>query len=239
MPTSLSITILCPVIIFCSVFGNVLTITAVIKTRALRSRYAVRLITSLACCDLAFSLLSCPVNFITTLLELQTWNSPLCLINGYVGVTLVMTSLITLTLVSFDRYVAIVTPFRYHIWMTSDRIKILIAGKWIFAALLAVVPLSGWGKYVFYPQKGFCFIDYKKDFGIFIFLGMWFNIGFGVIAFSYYHIFKEARRQKRQIRALTVANNHLKPENSLPENSVSIAQNGPRNWLWVACCRLL
>ena len=221
MTTSLAITIINPIIIMCSVFGNVLTITAVLKTRALRCRYAVRIITSLACCDLTFSLLSCPVNFITTLIELQEWDSPLCVINGYLGMTLCMTSLLTLTIVSVDRYVAIVMPFKYHIWMTSDRVKIIIATKWILAALVAAVPLSGWGMYIFYPQKGFCFIDYHKDFEIFFFIGAWFNIGFVVIAFSYYHIFKEARRQKRQIRALTVANDNVRRENAMPETSVS------------------
>ena len=196
-----------------------------IKTRALRSRYAVRLITSLACCDLLFSLVSCPVNFITTVLEMKEWNSPLCTINGYLGMMFCMTSLQTLTIVSVDRYVAIVTPFRYHIWMTSQRVKIIIATKWTVAATVAAVPLSGWGKYIFYPQKGFCFIDYHKDFEIFFFIGAWFMIGFGVITFTYYYIFKEARRQKRQIQALTVANNNVRatrPENTMPENSVSI-----------------
>ncbi len=225
MTTSFAITILNPIIIICSVFGNVLTIIAVIKTRALRCRYAVRLITSLACCDLTFSLLSCPVNFITTLLELQEWDSPFCTINGYLGMMLCMTSLLTLTIVSVDRYVAIVKPFRYHTWMTSERVKIIIATKWTLAAAVAAVPLSGWGEYIFYPQKGFCFIDYHKDFEIFFFIGAWFQIGFAVIAFAYYYIFKEARRQKRQIKALTVANNNLRPVNTMPENSVSICMS--------------
>ncbi|CAB3989825.1 tyramine receptor 1-like [Paramuricea clavata] len=153
---------------------------------------------------------------------MKEWNSPLCTINGYLGMMFCMTSLQTLTIVSVDRYVAIVTPFRYHIWMTSQRVKIIIATKWTLAASVAAVPLSGWGKYIFYPQKGFCFIDYHKDFEIFFFIGAWFMIGFGVITFTYYYIFKEARRQKRQIQALTVANNNVRatrPENTMPENS--------------------
>ena len=222
MATSSAIAILSPIIIICSVIGNILTITAVIRTRALRCRLAVRFITSLACCDLSFSLLSCPVNFITTILNLKEWDSPLCKLNGFLGVLLAMTSLLTLTIVSFDRYVAIVKPFKYHTWITSERVKIIIVSKWIVATIVAAVPLSGWGGYIFYPQKGFCFIDYNKDFGVFIFIGSWFQIGFGIIAFSYYHIFKEAKRQKRQIKALTVANNNIRPENNLPENSVSM-----------------
>lgn len=207
-----------------SIFGNVLTIIAVVKTRALRSRHAVRFITSLACCDLSFALLSCPVNFITTVLEMKEWKSPICTLNGYLGVFFCLTSLLTLTIVSFDRYVAIVTPFRYHTRMTSDRVKIIITSKWIFAACVAAVPLSGWGEYIFYPQKGFCFIDYQKNIGCFIFIGVWFQVGLSVIGYSYYHIFKEAKRQKRQIQALTVADTTL--GNSLPENAVSICIKG-------------
>ena len=220
MTSSLAISILGPFIVVLSIFGNVLTIIAVVKTSALRSRYAVRFITSLACCDLSFALLSCPVNFVTTLLEMKEWRSPLCTLNGYLGVFFCLTSLLTLTIVSFDRYVAIVTPFRYHTWMTSRKTKIIIAGKWVFAACVAAVPLSGWGEYIFYPRKGFCFIDYRKDFGCFVFIGVWFQVGLTIIGFSYYHIFKEARRQRRQIQALTVADGTV--ENSLPKNVVSI-----------------
>ena len=204
MPSAIAILSL-PVILF-SVIGNALTITAVFKTRALRCRYAVLLTTSLACCDLLFSVLSCPVNFITTLLERKELNTTLCRINGFLGVLFCLTSLLTLSIVSFDRYVAVVTPFRYRIWMTYKRIKIIIASKWIFAAVIASVPLSGWGNYTFYPQKGFCFIDYNKDVGALYFMGVWFNVGLGLISFSYYHIFKEARRQSKQIKSLNVGN---------------------------------
>ena len=224
MTSSYAISILGPFIVVCSIFGNVLTITAVVKTRALRSRYAVRFITSLACCDLSFAALSCPVNFVTTLLEMKQWNSPICTLNGYLGVFFCLTSLLTLTVVSYDRYVAIVTPFRYHTWMTSEKVKMIIASKWIFAACVAAVPLSGWGEYVFYPQKGFCFINYQKDFGCFIFIGVWFQVGLTVIGFSYHHIFKEAKRQKKRIQALTVVDTTL--ENNLPENAVSICMKG-------------
>ena len=193
-------------IVVLSVLGNLLTIAAVFKSRTLRYHNAVLLTTSLAFCDLSFSVLCCPVNFITTLTEKKELNTTLCRINGFLGVLFCLTSLLTLSIVSFDRYVAVVTPFRYRIWMTYKRIKIIIASKWIFAAVIASVPLSGWGNYTFYPQKGFCFIDYNKDVGALYFMGVWFNVGLGLISFSYYHIFKEARRQSKQIKSLSVGN---------------------------------
>lgn len=209
-----AITILTPPLVLFSVLGNVLTITAVFKTRSLRSRYAVLLTTNLAFCDLLFSLLSCPVNFVTTLLEKKELNTTLCRINGVLGVLFCLTSLQTLSIVSFDRYIAIVKPFRYNIWMTLTRIKIIIVSTWTLAAILAVIPLSGWGNYVFYPQKGFCFIDYNKDIAALFFVSIWFNTGLVLISYSYYHIFKEAKRQKRQINCLYV-------NTAVPQQNVS------------------
>lgn len=210
-----AITILTPPLVFFSVLGNVLTITAVFKTRSLRSRYAVLLTANLAFCDLLFSLLSCPVNFVTTLLEKKELNTTLCRINGVLGVLFCLTSLLTLSIVSFDRYAAIVKPFRYNIWITLNRIKIIIVTTWTFSVIVALIPLSGWGNYIFYPQKGFCFIDYNKDIAVLFFISIWFNIGLGSIFYSYYHIFKEARRQKRQINCLNV-------DVSMPHQNVSI-----------------
>lgn len=184
-----------------SIFGNLLTITAVIKTRTLRTRNAF-LPTSLACSDLLFSLFCCPVNFITTIMERKRIDITLCRINGFLGMLFCLTSILTISVLSLDRYICIIKPFKYNRWVTPKRVKIVIFFKWMFATAIAAVPLSGWGNYIFYPQKGFCFIDYKKDFAVFVFIGVWIYICFGFISFSYYKIFKEARRHRRRIRDL-------------------------------------
>lgn len=186
---------------FLSISGNLLTIIAVIKTRSLRARNAFLPTTSLAFSDLMFSLLCCPVNYVTTLMEKKDINPQLCSVNGFLGMLFCLTSIFTLSILSMDRYTFIAMPFRYQVLITSKRIKTVILLKWIFSSMIAAVPLSGWGEYVFYPQKGFCFID-KKDFGAFVFIGVWMYVCFGFIAFSYYKIFKVARQQKKRIRAI-------------------------------------
>ena len=183
-----------------SILGNLLTIVAAIKTKSLRMRHSFLPTTSLACSDLFFSLLCCPVNHITTLMDRTSLDPTLCRINGFLGMLFCLTSILTLSILSLDRYVCIVKPFRYEELITSQRIKIVLLLQWIFSALIAAVPLSGWGNYIFYPQKGFCFIDYKKNFWAFVFIGVWIYICLGFIAFSYYKIFKAARSQRQKIR---------------------------------------
>ncbi len=186
-----------------SVLGNLLTIVAVIKTRSLRTRHAFLPTTSLAFSDLLFSLLCCPVNYVTTLMDKKSLDPTLCRINGFLGVLFCLSSILTLSILSLDRYVCIVKPFRYDVWITPKRIKIVLLFQWIFSAVIAAIPLSGWGDYIFYPQKGFCFIDYKKDFWAFVFIGVWMHVCLGFISFSYYKIFKAARYQKRRIRDIS------------------------------------
>ena len=185
-----------------AIFGNLLTIVAVIKTRSLRARHAFLPTTSLAFSDLFFSLLCCPVNYVTTLMDKKGINPIFCRINGFLGILFCLSSILTLSILSLDRYVCIVKPFRYEIWITSKRIKIVLVLQWIFSALIALVPLTGWGNYIFYPQKGFCFIDYRRSFWTFVFIGVWIYVCFGFISFSYYKIFKAARRQRHRIRDL-------------------------------------
>ena len=183
-----------------SILGNLLTIVAVIKTRSLRYRHVFLPTTSLACSDLLFSLLCCPVNLITTFMDLTSLDPTLCRINGFLGMLFCFTSIITLTILSLDRYVCIVKPLRYEKLITPERIKIALLLQWIFSAVIAAVPLSGWGDYIFYPQKGFCYINYKKYFWAFVFTAVCMYVCLGFISFSYYKIFKAARHQRRKIR---------------------------------------
>ena len=189
-------------ITFVSIVGNLLTIVAVIKSRSLRARHSFLPTTSLACSDLLFSLLCCPVNYVTTLMDKKSLDPNLCRINGFLGMLFCLSSILTLSVLSLDRYVCIVKPFRYELWITSERIKTVLLLQWIFSAVIASVPLSGWGNYIFYPQKGFCFINYRNDFWAFVFIGVWMYVCFGFISFSYYKIFKAARQQKQRIRDL-------------------------------------
>ena len=200
-----------------SILGNSLTILAVVKTRSLRIRHTFLPTTSLAFSDLFFSLLCCPVNYATTLTGQKSLDATLCRINGFLGIIFCQTSILTLSILSLDRYVCIVKPFQYELLITSRRIKTVLVVQWIFSGIIAAVPLSGWGNYVFYPQKGFCFIDYKKDIWTFVFIGVWMYVCFGFITFSYYKIFKTARVQKRRIRD----QNHPKEVRSLTQNVIS------------------
>ena len=192
-----------------SILGNLLTIVAVIKTRGLRSRHSFLPTTSLACCDLLFSLLCTPVNYITTLMDRTSLDPTLCRINGFLGMLFCLSSILTLSILSLDRYVCIVKPFRYETWITSKRIKIVLLLQWILSAVVAAIPLSGWGSYIFYPQKGFCFIDYKKHFWAFAFIGIWMYVCLGFIGFSYYQISKTARNQKKRIRDINYPNSEV------------------------------
>ena len=68
---------------------------------------------------------------------------------GVIFVHFILNSIFTISLMSLDRFLFIYKPLHYDRYVTKWRTVAAIAVTWIIAAALSVIPLTGFGQYVF------------------------------------------------------------------------------------------
>ena len=81
----------------------------------------------------------------------HTW----CQLNGFTNVTFLGTSLLSLTLISINRYFVIVKHSKAKIFTWRNTL-LFIFFAWLYSLILAVGPLAGWSKYTFSRAACFC-----------------------------------------------------------------------------------
>lgn len=124
----------CSVFIPCIIAGNLLVITAVVKTRQLRTVTNV-FVVSLAVTDAAVGATSLPI-YLAFLIKGHVWfvlNQPY-MQHVWKGVDIItgVTSIINLMNISIDRYICIHYPFRYSNMMSSRKSAFLVAFSWFY-----------------------------------------------------------------------------------------------------------
>ena len=72
----------------------------------------------------------------------------LCTISGLTNSLFCITSVLTLTAISVDRWLAIVFPMKYQAWLTVERARIVLVYIWLHALSMAVLPVLGWSRFV-------------------------------------------------------------------------------------------
>ena len=96
-----------------------------------------------------------------------TLGDEMCQFHGWLGVCLIHVSLINASLITLDRYIGCCYPLRYHQILSDKKVRALIIGGWIFASLVALPPLFGWGCYRYLPAISACTVtlppDFKRD----------------------------------------------------------------------------
>uniref|UniRef100_A0A3P9LXJ9 Opsin-5 n=1 Tax=Oryzias latipes TaxID=8090 RepID=A0A3P9LXJ9_ORYLA len=82
-----------------------------------------------------------------------------CRFYGWAGFFFGCGSLITMTVVSLDRYLKI-CHLRYGTWLKRQHIFLCLVFVWIYAAFWATMPLVGWGSYAPEPFGTSCTLDW-------------------------------------------------------------------------------
>lgn len=186
------------------ILGNLLTIGVVYVTKQWQNPSGL-LIANLALTDLLVGSFILPFG-IPTILS-GDWESGriLCILNGFTNQCLSSVAILTLAVISLDRYIAIIHSLKYHQIMTLRRTSIAIISVWSFGVLSAILPLAGWGQYVFAPGTSLCVSDFKtnRSFTFFVFTVV-FGIPLNAIFFIYIQIFRAVRKQLKAIRLTAV-----------------------------------
>ncbi|XP_028648559.2 5-hydroxytryptamine receptor 7-like [Erpetoichthys calabaricus] len=205
-----------------TVMGNTLVVIAVSVVKKLRqpSNY---LLVSLAVADLSVAVAVMPFVIVTDLTGgMWLFGEVFCNIFIAMDVMCCTASIMTLCVISVDRYLGITRPLTYPARQNGQLMAKMILGVWLVSASITLPPFFGWAQNV--NTEGLCLIS--QDFGYTIYsTGVAFYIPMLVMLVMYYKIFKAARKSAakhrfsgfpRQKDLETVANDGLKMQRLKP-----------------------
>ncbi|XP_055042980.2 trace amine-associated receptor 3-like [Misgurnus anguillicaudatus] len=118
--------------ILVTVFGNLLIIISISYFKQLQSPTHL-LVQSLAVCDCLLGLLVMPYSMVRSVEGCWFLGDVICKVHSSLDSTLCICSLIHLSLISIDRYLAICDPLRYRMRVTNNTVTVLITLTWIFS----------------------------------------------------------------------------------------------------------
>lgn len=185
--TSIFLAVLHSISGFLSTVGNVVVLLAIYQTPTLHtvSNYY---IASLAVGDFLVGAVISPLWVAKSALNVWQNQHPLTIAAELMSTQTLITTTFNLAAVSLDRYLAITDAFYYMRVMTLRRCIVAVALIWLFSFAFACLRLL-----VTEP------VDLPKLWIAVAIVG--YTLPFGVISYSYYHIYKAAKSQSRRIEA--------------------------------------
>ncbi|KAK7476311.1 hypothetical protein BaRGS_00032429 [Batillaria attramentaria] len=194
--------------------GNLMVILAVRTTKKLQI-VSNAFVVNLSVCDLLFVTIVLPFNIYTYLSDGWTLPVLLCKFVGFLGYTLTGTTIITITLIAWNRYKLVVSPQGYKQLFSPIRIAVMLLAAWVlpmiclFPALLEV-----WGRFGYVSMMVTCnlLLDHdSQSFKLFLLI-VRAAIPCGLIIYYYVRIYRTtiaSHRRVKQGRLLASPTNRL------------------------------
>ena len=178
-----------------AVCSNVLILAAFYQTRSLRS-ISNFFIASLAVSDLLVGLAVNPVYVAIHLSGVafdftRVW--PVRLAENWLWIQSVITSTFNLTAISLDRYIAVTRTFLYTQTVTKQRCIVGVIFVWTFSVLFASI------RFLIHDSRYLPILWITTTTAMVL-------LPLLIICYCYFHIFRAARRQQRQIAILSSVN---------------------------------
>lgn len=133
------------VIVFIGSVGNLLTLFVIIRYRPLHDVTGMFL-ANLAVADLLQSTFGMPLIATSAFQKKWIFGDALCTISGATNSLFCITSMLTLSAISVDRWLAIVYPLHHHTLLTIPRARVVLIYIWAHALLVALFPAFGWSR---------------------------------------------------------------------------------------------
>lgn len=137
------------VVVTSGIPGNLLVFLAYIKFHALRSPTTL-VILNQSVADLLTCIIITPYtwfNFTHSGADFIGQQKYLCLLFLFCGTVVVVSSAFNVFVLSMERFIAIVMPFRYYEWVTMKSAKISLAILWSIVVISTCPPLLGWNSF--------------------------------------------------------------------------------------------
>uniref|UniRef100_A0A672T6C7 5-hydroxytryptamine receptor 6-like n=1 Tax=Sinocyclocheilus grahami TaxID=75366 RepID=A0A672T6C7_SINGR len=188
-------------IILVTACGNILLIALVFAHRSLRCTSNCFLV-SLFLSDLMVALVVMPPAMLNVLCGTWVLAPGFCPVWLCFDVMCCSASILNLCVISLDRYLFIISPLRYKQHMTPPRALLLVGGAWGLAALTSFLPIKmDWHSLGRTPSMQ-CRLRVTLPFAL-VATFLTFFLPSTAICFTYCRILLAARRQARQVEALT------------------------------------
>ncbi|XP_072851392.2 5-hydroxytryptamine receptor 7 isoform X2 [Pogona vitticeps] len=174
-----------------TIAGNCLVVISVCFVKKLRqpSNY---LIVSLALADLSVAVAVMPFVSVTDLIGGEwIFGGVFCNVFIAMDVMCCTASIMTLCVISIDRYLGITRPLTYPVRQNGKCMAKMILCVWLLSASITLPPLFGWAQNI--SDDKVCLIS--QDFGYTIYsTAVAFYIPMSVMLFMYYQIYKAAKK---------------------------------------------
>ncbi|XP_042349221.1 alpha-1A adrenergic receptor-like [Plectropomus leopardus] len=181
-----------------AIAGNILVILSVVCNRHLRTPTNYFII-NLAIADLLLSTTVLPVSATLEILDYWVFGRIFCDIWAAVDVLCCTASIMSLCVISIDRYIGVSHPLQYPGIVTEKRALLAMLGVWVLSVVISIGPLLGW-KQPPSPDDTECPITEEPFYALFSSLGS-FYIPLIVILAMYCRVYIVAKRTTKNLEA--------------------------------------
>ncbi|XP_033824689.1 alpha-1D adrenergic receptor [Periophthalmus magnuspinnatus] len=188
---------LCVFILF-AIAGNILVILSVVCNRHLQT-VTNFFIVNLAIADLLLSIIVLPFSASLEVLGCWVFGRVFCNIWAAVDVLCCTASILSLCVISIDRYIGVKHCLKYPSIMTEKKAVLILVLVWLLSVVISVCPLLGWKE----PppvDESICKITEEPGYALFSSLFS-FYLPLAVILFMYFRVYVVARRTTRSLEA--------------------------------------
>lgn len=188
------ISLLIGTVIVLTLFGNVLVILSICLDRKLRKPPNI-LIINLAISDIAVAVVDMPFAAAFQIQKKWIWGPAVCDLWISCDVLACTGSIMTLCMISVDRYMAITRPMTYVNKRTPRLMLLFILIVWVTSAFIGLQPLFIWGGNEHGEEFDFCLISQNPYFTVISTLGA-FYAPLSVMLLVYFKIYRAARKSE-------------------------------------------
>ncbi|KAK7922848.1 hypothetical protein WMY93_009750 [Mugilogobius chulae] len=181
-----------------AIAGNILVILSVVCNRHLRTPTNYFII-NLAIADLLLGTMVLPVSATQEILDYWVFGRVFCDIWAALDVLCCTASIMSLCVISIDRYIGVSHPLQYPGIVTEKRALLAMLGVWVLSIVISIGPLLGW-KQPPSPDDTVCLITEEPFYALFSSLGS-FYIPLVVILAMYCRVYIVAKRTTKNLEA--------------------------------------
>lgn len=178
---------------------NLLVLVLFVKRRPLRTKTNLLLV-SLSVSDLMMGLLGIPMNTACNALVGYKNFSGLCITSAAVYRFIAVSTIFHILIITGERYVSVIYPFRYMLIVTKRRIVILMSSVWFFSLFMALIQLA-WQEFDHFTSRNPTKLRWGLIYNI-IGIVVCLLVPLVLMLFFYVRMFRVIRHQAKQIRKL-------------------------------------
>ncbi|XP_071492547.1 D(1) dopamine receptor-like [Diadema antillarum] len=134
------LTLILMVVIVMALVGNAMVCLAVSRSRSLRSQVSNVFIVNLAITDMGCASLVMPFSLVSVWHDDWIFGGFLCDVACFFNYCFIIVSMLSLALISVDRHIYVVHPFRYTSLMMHRRAIVLVFCTWLVGFVFAAAP---------------------------------------------------------------------------------------------------